>query len=168
MAFMITDYCDVRTRALELGLNEPKDFALLPRNFDSAPTRDNLLQESTVQTVRILFRENNIHENRVEPGGYRIPCVQENEFALVLPALFVGGLILSQNPHLLSLALNVIANYATDFFKGLPGRNKVVLDVIVEDKARKRSKKIHYDGGIEGLKDISEVAGKVFSNEEFH
>jgi hypothetical protein len=168
MAFTITDYCEVRARALELGLNEPEGFALLPCNFDSAPARDDLLHESEVQTVRILFRENDIPENRVEPEGYKIPCVQENEFAVVLPALFVGTLILSQNPHLLSLALSVIANYATDFFRGLPGRNKVVLDVVVEDKTRKRSKKIHYDGGIEGLKEISEVVGKVFSDDEPH
>jgi len=80
----------------------------------------------------------------------------------------VGALLLSQNPHLLSLALNVIANYATDFFKGLPGRNKVVLDVVVEDKTQKRSKKIHYDGAIDGLKEINEIAGKVFTDEEPH
>ncbi|ACF46130.1 conserved hypothetical protein [Prosthecochloris aestuarii DSM 271] len=168
MAFTITEYCDVRDRALAIGLNKPEGLALLPRNFDTASARDDLLHESAVHTVRILFRENDIPETRVEPEGHKIACIQENEFALVLPTLFVGALLLSQNPHLLSLALNVIANYATDFFKGLPGRNKVVLDVVVEDKTQKRSKKIHYDGAIDGLKEINEIAGKVFTDEEPH
>jgi hypothetical protein len=66
---------------------------------------------------------------------------------------------------LLSIALNVIANYATDFFKGIPRRKKVVLDVIVEDKTGRRSKKIHYEGEAEGLKEIAIIAGKVFTDE---
>ncbi|OGP51461.1 MAG: hypothetical protein A2Y79_08065 [Deltaproteobacteria bacterium RBG_13_43_22] len=168
MTFTITDYCDVQARAEDLNLNRPEGLALLPRNFDTAAMRDELLHESAVQTVRLLFRENEIPERRVEPEGCKIPCIQENEFALILPTLFVGSLLLSQNPHLLSLALNVIANYATDFFKGLPGRNKVVLDVVVEDKNKKLSKKIHYDGGIDGLKEITEIAGKVFTDETSH
>lgn len=166
MAFTITDYCDVQDRAAQLGLNKPEGLALLPRNFDTVTERGELLHESSIQTVRILFRESDILESRVEPEGHKIPCIQENEFALVLPTLFVGALLLSQNPHLLSVALSVIANYATDFFKGLPGRNKVVLDVVVEDKTRKRTKKIHYDGSIDGLKEINEIAGKVFTDEK--
>ena len=99
MAFTITDYCDVEARAEELNLSKPEGLALLPRNFDTAAMRDQLLHESSVQTVRILFRENAILETRIEPEGYKIPCIQENEFALVLPIVFFGALTLSQNPH---------------------------------------------------------------------
>lgn len=168
MAFEITEYCDVASRAEELGLNKPKGLAFLPRNFDTASDRNALLHESAVQTVRILFRENGIPENRVEPEGHKIACIQENEFALVLPTLFVGALLLTQDPHLLSLALNVIADYTTDFFRGIPGRNRVVLDVVVEDKTQKRSKKIHYEGTIDGLREITEIAGRVFTDEKPH
>ena len=165
MAFTITEYCDVQDRAEQLGLNKPDGLALLPRNFDTVTELKELLHESAVQTVRILFRENDIPENRVEPKGHKIPCIQENEFSLVFPTIFVGTLLMSQNPQLLSLAISVIANYATDFFKGLPGRNKVVLDLVVEDKTQKRSMKIHYDGAVDGLKEITEIAEKVFTNE---
>jgi len=168
MAFTITEYCNVRERAEELGLNKPENLALLPRNFDTAAALDELLHESAIQTVRVLFRENNISESRMEPEDQKIPCIQENEFALILPTLFASTLLLSQNPHLFSLALNVVANYATDFFKGIPGHNKVVLDVVIEDKAKKCSKKIHYEGSANGLKEINEIAGKVFTNEESH
>src|SRR5262249_19873290 len=168
MSYTISDYCDVGEKAQTLGLNIPEGMAFLPRNFDKATTADDLLHESTVQTVRILFRENGIPETKLERDGQRIPCIQENEFALLLPTLFVSALILSQNPHLLSIALNIIATYATDFFKGIPVSNKVVLDVVVEDKSRKCSKKVHYEGKIDGLKEITEIAGKVFINEKSH
>jgi hypothetical protein len=48
MAFTITDYADVRARAEELHLNRPEGLALLPRNFDNAAVRDELLHESAV------------------------------------------------------------------------------------------------------------------------
>jgi hypothetical protein len=164
MAFTITDYIDVFAKAQSLGLNAPDGIALLPRNFQDATTRDELLHESAVQTVRSLFRQNGIPETRLEREGQRILCIQENEFALVLPTLFVGGLILTGNPHLLSIALNVIANYATDFFKGIPGRRNVVLDVIVD----KSFKRIHYEGEIDGLKEINQIVGKVFADDKPH
>ncbi len=99
MTFTITEYCDVRDRAKELGLNKPRGLALLPRNFDTASKLDELLHESSVQTLRILFRKNDIRENRVEPEGRKIACIQENEFALVLPTLFVVY-DLGIDPHL--------------------------------------------------------------------
>jgi len=166
MSFTISDYCDVPEKAQALGLNVPDGLALLPRNFEDATSINELLHESAVQEVRILFRQNGIPETRLEREGQKIPCITENEFTLTLPILFVGSLILTQNPHLLSIALNMIANYAFDFFKGKPGRKKVVLDVIVEDKTGRRSKKIHYEGEAAGLKEIDSIAGKVFTDEE--
>lgn len=62
----------------------------------------------------------------------------------------------------------MIGNYATDFFKGIPGRKKVVIDIIVEDKMRKVSKRIHYEGEADGLREIKEVVGKVFTDEKPH
>ena len=166
MSFTISDYCDVRVRAEELNLNKPSSLAFLPRNFDTAVMRDQLLHENAVKTVRILFRENDIPEDKIEPDGYKIPCIQENAFELLLPTLFVGASVLSQQPHLLLVALNVIANYATDLFKGIPGSNKVILQVVVEDKKKKRSKKIKYKGGVDGLSEVTKIAGKVFTDEK--
>lgn len=170
MSVTRSDYCDVPAKAQTLGLNVPEGLALLPRNFEEATSLEELLHEYAVQTIRILFRQNKIPETRLERENQKIPCIQENEFALVLPALFVSGLILTQNPHLLSVALNVIANYATDFFKGIPRRKKIVLDVIVEDvivenKTRRRYKKLHYEGDAEDIKEITNSAVKEFTDE---
>jgi len=165
MAFTVSGYCNVAARARTLGLNVPNGIAFLPRNFVEAKGPGELLHESSVQTVRSLFRQNAIPETRLELEGQKILCIQENEFALVLPTLFVSSLILSQNPHLLSIALNIIANYATHFFKGIPGRSRVVLDVVVEEKSKRSSKKIHYEGEVGGLKEIRDIAGKVFTDE---
>ncbi len=147
-------------------MNEPMGLALLPRNFLDANGAHDLLHESSVQTIRSLFRQNRIAEARIEKPGQKIPTIQENDAALILPALFVTNLILTGNPHFLSIALNVISSYATDFFKGMAGAKKVKFDVIVQNANGKGSKKIHYEGDAEGLKEITEIAGKVFRDEK--
>lgn len=166
MAFTITDYCNVSERAQELGLNIPTGLAVLPRNFEDVTSAIDLLHEREVQTVRSLFRQNNVPETKLEKDNQKIPCIHENEFALMLPTIFVGALIVSQNSHLLSLALSIIANYATEFFKGIPGRRKVVLNIVVENKSKGGAKKIHYEGDPDGLKEITEIVGKVFNNDK--
>ena len=58
------------------------------------------------------------------------------------PILFVSAALFSQNPDLVSLALNVIGNYATEFFRGERGEHEVRLDVVVEKKRNETYKKI--------------------------
>ena len=165
MSFTVTEYCDVASKAKEFELNIPSELAILPRNFDSAKSKNELYHESSTTTFRTLFRQHNIIETKLEKEQEKFPSIQENEFAFLAPVIFVSSLALTQNPHALSAAINIISNYATDFFKGIPGRKKIKLDVVVEEQGKKRYKKIHYEGNPEGLKDINDIVGKVFKNE---
>ena len=70
------------------------------------------------------------------------------------PILFVSAALFSQNPDLVSLALNVIGNYATEFFRGERGEHEVRLDVVVEKKRNETYKKISYRGPVAGLNQI--------------
>lgn len=65
--------------------------------------------------------------------------------------------MLSQNASYLSVALSVIANYATDFFNGMIGENQVQMDIVIERSKSKICKKITYKGPPEGLKDLPEA-----------
>jgi len=70
-------------------------------------------------------------------------------------------MLLSQNPHLMTIALNVISNYLTEWFRGIPrdGR-KVKLRIITETKSG-LYKEIEYEGPPDGLKDLPEVIREV-------
>jgi len=164
MRIKISDYVDVRLKAHALGLNAPTGLAILPRNIAEATTADELLHESSAIALRSLFRQHNIEETRIEKEGQKIPVLQENEFSLILPIIFVSASLLSQNPHALAIALNIIANYATDFFKCIPGSKKVVLDIVVENKSGRGSKRLHYEGPREGLEETEKMARKVFDD----
>ena len=57
----------------------------------------------------------------------------------------------------MSVALNVIADYITNFFRGISGERVVKLSIIVEKTDKKTCKRISYDGPVEGLNDLLEL-----------
>lgn len=153
----ISEYIDVRERIAELGCQSPTGLALLPANFETATSVSDFRQVSESATVRTLLRTSDIPLDEIVSKDKRSPYVQNNAFEWVAPTLFVSVGVLSQNASYLSVALSVIANYATDFFKGMSGNNEVHMDIVVERTKSKVCKKITYKGPPEGLKELPEV-----------
>jgi hypothetical protein len=157
MSIQITEYIDVSERAKELGCNIPTEIAFLPRNFDTAVARNDLIHEGSVADFRILWRQAGLRETRIEREGERLPQAQEMSFEWVSPIIFISALYLSQNQQGVSIALNIISNYLTDFFKGIPGKKTVRLDVVVEHTKGKKYLRVHYEGDEQGLSEVSKA-----------
>ena len=153
----VSDYVDVRKRAQELDCNMPESITLLPRNFENARSKNELVYETTTPTVRTLWRQNDITENALEKPEDRFPLVIEDSFEWIGPIIFVSSSIISQNPHSITVALNVISNYLTGWFKGIPRRDREAkLSIVVETKDMSY-RKMEYEGPPEGLKDLPPV-----------
>jgi hypothetical protein len=161
MTTNISDYLDVGERIRLLGGQMPVNLALLPANFETAASLTDFRQVSEAATVKTLFRQSGIQLDDIGRAGQRIPYVQNNAFEWVAPTLFVSAALLSDNQSSISIALGVIANYATDFFKGMSGKNQVTLDVIVERTKSKTYKRISYKGDPEGLKSLPKIISEM-------
>ncbi|MEO4046959.1 hypothetical protein AAFN46_07680 [Pseudomonas sp. CAU 1711] len=157
MTTTISEYIDVRQRISDLGCLSPTGLALLPSNFETASDISTFRQVSESATVRTLLRTSNVPLDELLSKEQRPSYIQNNAFEWVAPTLFVSAGVLSQNASYLSVALSVIANYATDFFKGMSGENQVQMDIVVERTKSKVCKKVTYKGPPEGLKDLPEV-----------
>ena len=156
MAVEISTYIDVKKRIADLGLNEPDSLAVLPRNFDAATSKDELLHESSTATVRSLWRQNGIEETPLENVEDNIPYIQENAADWIGPTILVPALLLTQDPYSVTVALNVISNYLTDFLKGIPGVHTARLTLIKETEEG-TYREINYKGPVEGLKDLPAI-----------
>lgn len=155
------EYPDVQQRAAELKVNAPTGLALLPRNFADAVSADDLIHESTAPTVRVLWKEAGVDETQLEPDGVRIPTVSENAFEWLGPTIFIGAAIWSENPQAVTIALGVISNYLTEWFKGIPGDKRVRMSAVVEKtKSKGKSKtyvKVEYEGPPEQVADLADM-----------
>jgi len=161
MTTTIADYPNVAERLAVLGCNFPDGLALLPTNFESATSITEFRQVSEAATVKTLLRNASIPYSELFDKSKKPPYVQNNSFEWVAPTIFVSAGLISGNANYLSVALNVLSNYATDFFKGISGGKSVKLEIVVEKTKSKTCKKITYQGGIEGLKDLPEIIREI-------
>jgi hypothetical protein len=165
MSIIVEDYCVIADRAKLLGLVYPRGMAILPRNFDSANTISEIVHEDSATTIRKLFRQQEVHETQVENPGQKLPRIQENAEDLLLPTLFVTADLYSQNPYLVSLAINIISGYAMDCLKGLTREGTVKMSLVFERDEKKISKRLRYNGPVSGLKDLEQAMQK-FNDDE--
>lgn len=146
MTIKVTDFVDVRERAQELNCNIPSDIAILPSNFATAKTIDELVYMNSAATVRKLLRQAKISESRIEkPGEKYQQLVQESDE-------WIGPLIYIAQIALIPILLGIVSNYLTDYLKGRRKNNTVKLHFILD--ANNNCKYIHYEGGVEGIKEL--------------
>lgn len=157
MTIRTTDYIDVKQRALDLDCNEPTGMCILPRNFETAKSKKELVNESSAATLRILLRQSNITVTRIEKEGDKLPEASEKEFVgWVGPIVFISSALLSENPKIVSLALGVLSAYLHDWFKGIVGEKKVKLEIVTETKSG-TYRRLHYEGDTDGLGELPKI-----------
>ena len=151
----IEEYINLTHRFKELKCPEPGSYCFLPENIADAKSIKEFIYTDNTQTIRKLFKLNNLPEDRLEStaASYR----QRRSIDWYSPALFIGFTLWSQNSDLISVGLNVLSDYITDFFKGSFGKKNVKIDIIVETTPKKTYKKISYEGSAEGLKNLPEI-----------
>ncbi|MGC8691295.1 hypothetical protein [Caldisericum sp.] len=158
----IKDYIDVNKKARDLGCNRPLSLTLLPRNFETATSKGELIHEGNAPTIRVLLRQNEISETKLEKEGEKFPCVQEKSFVeWIAPAIFISADLLQENSIIVSVIINIISNYLTDWLRGIPiNSRKVRLSIVLETK-NGNFKKVEYEGPQDGLKELPEVIKRV-------
>ena len=133
----------------------------MPVNVESAASIADLLQASETATIKKLLLAGGLPVDDIVERGQRPPYMKNKSYEWVAPTLFVTGALYSQNQAYISVALSVLANYATDFFRGKGGIHEVNLDIVLEKKKNETYKRISYHGPIAGLSELADVIREV-------
>jgi len=156
------DFVNVEGKAKALGCNIPTGLALLPNNFETAHSKDELLYAPTVVSIRILFRCNGITETPLELEGETYPMypMLPKKFISewIGPIIFASRVSPGHDSFGLSKALDIVAFDVTEFFRGYQGESesRAKLDVVVEMKS-KIYKRIHYEGPPYGIREYAKA-----------
>jgi hypothetical protein len=161
MTITITDYGRVDQRVAELGCLYPDGIAILPENFDTASDRSELLHRTSATTLRKALRATSIPVSDLIPASERIPYITYKNFEWVAPTLFISAVVISQNSAAVTVALGVLSNLITEYFKGIPDKKTAKLNVIVEKRIDRTCKKISYDGDIAGIISLADVIKRI-------
>jgi hypothetical protein len=155
MTISEAEYICVSDRAAELGCHLPAGLAIMPENFSTAATRRELIVRGEGSTIRTLLRNNQLPLDDFLPNGER-PGFIHNKSHDWAAFIFVSGALLSTDPSAITVSLGIISNYLTEAFKGTPDK-KIKLDIAVERKGNRVSKKLTYEGDAAGLTKIADT-----------
>lgn len=164
----ISDYIDVSSKLEELGCSQPQGIGILPERFDTCTSTDEFAQLSRTRAIEKQFEENHIPVSVIKKEGQNLPHIYTASaewFTGVGPTLFVSAALLAENPHIISLALNVLANLLTDFFKGTRDKGNAELEIVVEKEEKDGSKickKFRLKGHPEVLRTSSETLKQIW------
>lgn len=129
------------------------DFIFLPENIE-ADTIEYIYTEST-SDIRKIFRANSLSAFYLCSDKPKLRARKSADW--FGPTLFVNFAILSQNPELINIALNLVSSYLYDLFKGTASKKEVKFEIVVQTKKSKGFKKIKYEGDVDGIKDLAEI-----------
>ena len=157
------EYIDVRKKIKELSLNDIERIAFLPMNFETAKSVDEFVYQDSLKVVNKLVKQKDINIERLEYDTTDTKYYIENDITWIGPTIFIGYSFWTQNQHLISISLSLIANYLTDFFKGKSDSPKVRLDYVLEKDPKKGKKNVRftYEGDIEGLDKLPSILKKL-------
>lgn len=119
MPHTVHDKSGLKSRFEELDLMSSSQLVLLPRNFETAASSSDFIYESQTINVQKYLKANGIECMKL-PSSERV--LVQKDISMLLPAVFIGAGLVSQNTNYFSIALNVLSNYVGDFFKTLSGR----------------------------------------------
>lgn len=155
MDYIIEDL-DISRKVEELELELPVNLAFFPENFENANTKsDFIFTDSMTDLSKIFLQDNQIS---VHALGQDTELYRSRKSADVyLPAMFFGLSLITENPTIVSVSLNVLSNYVYDLCKGSSGKKTAHVDLYIETKEKGKLKKISYKGDVEGLKEIENI-----------
>lgn len=157
MSLELRDYPSVSDRARALGLSAPTGLAILPENLTDARTATELRFANGTATVRTLFRNDGIDYELLIANGERPQHLVLKDADWYGPTLFIAAALATENAPLVSIALSLIANYLTDFFKGTAGRSTAKLRVVVEKGPDGACKMLSYEGDVSGIAELKKA-----------
>jgi hypothetical protein len=154
----ITDYPSVTEKTVHLGCVYPESgVTLLPLNFASATSISELRHASLTSTIRKLLLQGGIPLCDIVERSQRPPYVKNKSSTLILPILYFSASFLSDNPTLVTVALNVVSTYIYESLRHIGIGKTVRFQVVVEKKKNEVYKQITYEGSGDGLKELIDV-----------
>lgn len=103
MAIDVSKSTSVRERLSEIGCDyRGSGLLLLPVNFQTAKTYDELKEASEAVTIRKLLRAAQVPLDELGDVKQRLPAIKNKHFQFAGPILFVSYSLYSQNPDLVA------------------------------------------------------------------
>ncbi len=146
---------NIKNRLTELNLILPSNLAFFPENFEEAEGKEKFIFTESLADLNKIFKQKNIN---LEVFGQNTELYRTRKNAdIYLPAIFLSLSIITENPSILTVSLNLLSSYVFERIKGSIGRKTVQIEFYIETKEKGKLKKLSYKGDAEGIEKLEKV-----------
>jgi metal-dependent HD superfamily phosphatase/phosphodiesterase len=151
----ISTFINLEEKLTQLNIKLSGDFCILPENIEDAKSSMDFIFTETAIPIKKFLKQNGVEVNMLENpnSNYR----QRKSIDFYAPLIFIGYSLLSDNSSLVSVGLNILSNYITDYFKETFGEKKVRIEIVVETTPKKSYKSITYEGSVKGINELNNI-----------
>ena len=166
MTVEINDYIDVEGRMEELGCSSTADVLILPDNFEDALNASEFRTSGLTPTIVKVLRSGGVSAALPKYNGSPPAFIHNKNHDWIVPTIYISSELMKTTPDLLSLAIDVIRDYALSLYKGIADKKTVKAEIVVEEAAGHSYKRVTYEGDVEGLRELLRVAKDVYGSDE--
>lgn len=140
----------------DISNKDLQNVLILPHAVDEEfkGKRETLYTESSISVLKKL-KQNDIHVEFAVGSPADSIYIDNRSIDWFGPTLFFSLSLLSQNPTIVSVCINVLSSYIYDIFKGKSDNPNVRCSFVLEDKEKKS--RINYKGPVSGLTKVEEI-----------
>ena len=140
----------------DISNKDLQNVLILPYGVDEEfkGKKETLYTESSISVLKKL-KQNDVHVDFAVGSPADSIYIENRSIEWFGPTLFFSLSLLSQNPTIVSICINVLSSYIYDIFKGKSEDPNVKCSFVLEDNKKKR--KINYEGPVSGLNKVEEI-----------
>lgn len=154
MGYKIEDI-NLQAKLKELNLKLSSILTFFPENIEEVKQKENFVFTDSMLDLNKIFRQENLD---IAVLGTDTELYRTRKDAdIYLPAIFFSLSLVTENPSIVSISLNVLSNYIYDLCKGSFDKKTAKVDFYIETEEEGKVKRISYSGDSEGLKDLPEI-----------
>jgi len=141
--------------ASEIASRATKKILLMPESWPTG-SGEPVYTDST-ESVRKLLVAGGVPVETATPISSRTTLAENRAATWVGPTLLVSGLLVTQNPSAIALALNLVAGYVTQLFPVRWQQPGVSLSIVQTSVDGTKTRKVKYTGPASGLEGLASV-----------
>lgn len=163
MNHKVEDSSDIEA-IINLDEEYKNQICILPDNVFRKKTEEEYFYAFSLPTIKKVLKQGDLKLHQFD--SLASPnLIDQRGIDYFAPVILVGSMFFSQNPEAVNIALNLISSYLFKIFSN-DNKAKANFTIYARDDKNKKTKRIHYDGPVEGIKDLGEVLEKTFKDFE--
>ncbi len=154
MNYVVEEYT-IEENLKRLNLELPNQLSFLPENIETAKKKDDFIFTESMVELNKYFKLGHLKLDVL--GGDTELYRSRKNADIYLPAIFFSLSVISENPELVSILLNILSSFIYDNLKGTIGKKTAHVELHIESREKGKVKRIDYNGDAEGLKELKNI-----------